>query len=99
MVPAELRFMAREVKVPDGDLMLELPDSILTWDWTVVRDGLEETPLEDLSFLEKIPMVAGVGVWLGVYASMCVSGEGIAGFAAILAVQRATSNRQTGDGQ
>lgn len=57
VVPAELRFRAREVKVPDGDLMLELPDSILTWDWMVVRDGLEVTPLEDLSFLEKRPMV------------------------------------------
>lgn len=58
-VPAELRFMARELKVPAGDLMLELPESRLTWDWTVVRDGLDETPLVDLSFLENMPMLAG----------------------------------------
>lgn len=62
-VPAELRFMARELKVPAGDLMLELPESRLTWDWTVVRDGLDVTPLVDLSFLEKIPMLAGSAGW------------------------------------
>lgn len=62
-VPAELRFMARELKVPAGDLMLELPESRLTWDWTVVRDGLDVMPLLDLSFLEKIPMLAGSAGW------------------------------------
>lgn len=29
-VPAEERFMARELKVPAGDLMLEAEDSMLT---------------------------------------------------------------------
>lgn len=58
-VPAELRFMARELNVPAGDLMLELPESRLTWDCTVVRDGLDVTPLVHLSFLEKMPMLAG----------------------------------------
>lgn len=62
-VPAELRFRARELKVPAGDLMLELPESRLTCDCTVVRDGLDVTPLADLSFLEKIPMLAGSAVW------------------------------------
>lgn len=62
-VPAELRFRARELKVPAGDLMLELPESRLTWDCTVVRDGFDVTPLVDLSFLEKIPMLAGSAVW------------------------------------
>lgn len=62
-VPAELRFRARELKVPAGDLMLELPESRLTWDWTVVRDGLDVTPLVDLSFLEKMPMLAGSARW------------------------------------
>jgi hypothetical protein len=64
-VPAELRFRARELNVPAGDLMLELPESRLTWDCTVVRDGLDVTPLVDLSFLEKIPMLAGSAVWHG----------------------------------
>lgn len=62
-VPAELRFRARELKVPAGDLMLELPESRLTWDWTVVRDGLDVMPLLDLSFLEKMPMLAGSAGW------------------------------------
>jgi hypothetical protein len=59
-VPAELRFIARELNVPAGDLTLELPESRLTCDCTVVRDGLDVTPFVDLSFLEKIPMLA---VW------------------------------------
>lgn len=63
LVPAELRFMARELKVPAGDLMLELPESRLTWDWTVVRDGLDVMPRVDLSFLEKRPMLAGSAGW------------------------------------
>lgn len=38
-VPAEERFKARLLKVPDGDFTLECPESMLTLDWDVVREG------------------------------------------------------------
>lgn len=59
-VPAEERFMARLLNVPDGDLMLECPESMLTLDWDVVRDGFWGGTFEDLSFLEKKPMARRV---------------------------------------
>lgn len=59
-VPAEERFKARLLKVPDGDLTLECPESMLTLDCDVVRDGFWGGIFEDLSFLEKKPMVRKV---------------------------------------
>lgn len=38
-VPAEERFKARLLKVPEGDFTLECPESMLTLDWDVVREG------------------------------------------------------------
>lgn len=55
-VPAEERFKARLLKVPDGDLILECPESMLTLDWDVVREGFWGGTFDDRSFLEKKPM-------------------------------------------
>lgn len=58
-VPAEERFKARLLRVPDGDLTLECAESMLSLDCVVVRHGFWGRTFEDRSFREKKPILAG----------------------------------------